>query len=123
MVNIGPKFGPMVKSTSLSLKSATPANAYQFTIQSRFLTDPRKRTLKIIVEKGENAGKQHFFPTMFSTLSKKYVLIFATYNLWSANSASFDQSKILSFGNELTADGLKLCSLKNGIMNTNPKLI
>ena len=40
------------------------------TTQSRLLTTMRKKALKNIVGKGENAGNQHFFPfpAMFTTL-------------------------------------------------------
>ena len=42
------------------------------------------------------------FPTMFSTLSKREIIILATSNFTSANAFNFVQSKILSFGKELT---------------------
>ena len=41
-------------------------------------------------------------PTMFSTLSKREIIIFVTFNSSSANAFNLDQSKILSSGNGLT---------------------
>ena len=45
-----------------------------------------KKALENTVGKGENAGNQHFSPftTMFSTLSKREIVILATLNLSSA---------------------------------------
>ena len=56
--------------------------------------------------KGEDAGNRAFspFPTMFSTLSKRNFYFSVTFILSSANPSNFDQSKILSFGKELTDD-------------------
>ena len=50
---------------------------------------------------------QHFllFPTMFSTLPKSNFNFWFTFILSSANAFNFDQSKILSFGKELTEMG------------------
>ena len=60
-------------------------------------TTLRKKTLENIVGKEENAGNQHFlpFPTVFSTLSKREIIIFATLNLSSANAFNLVTSKIL----------------------------
>ena len=41
------------------------------------------------------------YKTMFSTKSKKEIMISATINLLSANAFNLDQAKILSFGKEL----------------------
>ena len=38
---------------------------------------------------------------MFSTLSRRALIILATFNLSSANASNLDKSKILSFGKEL----------------------
>ena len=47
--------------------------------------------------------KKHFSPspTVFSTLSKREIIILATFNLSSASALNFAMSKILSFGKEL----------------------
>ena len=60
----------------------------------------RRRTFNNILEKGENARRsnQHFLKIFF-TFSKKHFLIYATFSLSSANALTYDQSKILSFGN------------------------
>ena len=61
---------------------------YLFTTQSRLLTPLEKRKLlKTLWKKGENADNQHFL--LFPTLS-------------SAIRSNLDQSKILSFGKELS---------------------
>ena len=54
--------------------------------------------------KGENAVNQHFllFPQCFLTLSKKEIIILATFNFSSANAFNLVTSKILLFGKELT---------------------
>ena len=41
------------------------------------------------------------FPTVFSTLSQRVIVIFATFNLSSANCFQFGHIQILSFGKEL----------------------
>ena len=53
-------------------------SAKRFTTQSRLLTTLKKTLSKIIVEKGENAGNQHFllFPQCFLPIQKKLILIF-----------------------------------------------
>ena len=73
---------------------------YLFTTQSRLLTT-LKKALENMVGKRENAGYQHFllFP-VFSSLSKREILISATFNLSSAN-AFLQMPKMLSFGKEL----------------------
>ena len=59
--------------------------------------------LKTLWEKGENAGTQHFllFPAMFSTLAKTSFNFSNKFILSSANAFNLDQSKILSYGEEL----------------------
>ena len=54
--------------------------------------------------KGKNAGNQHFllFPTMFSPLPKTIFIFSVMFTLSSANAFNLDQSKIFSFGKELT---------------------
>ena len=61
-------------------------------------------TLQKTVGKGENAGVPAFspFPTVFSTLSKREIIIRGTYDLSSANTFNLVLSKNLSFGKELT---------------------
>ena len=56
-----------------------------------------------MVGKGENAGYQHFFffPQFFIH-SKTKIIILAIFNLSSAITFNLDQSRILSFGKELT---------------------
>ena len=44
------------------------------------------------------------FPTVFSTLSKTEIIIFVTFNVWSANAFNLVWSKILSCGNGLNHD-------------------
>ena len=59
--------------------------------------------LENTVGKGENDCNQHFslFPTVFSTLSRKEIIILTTSILSSANAFNLHQAKILLFGNEL----------------------
>ena len=61
------------------------------------------KALENTVGKGENAGNQHFilFP-VFSTLSKRKIVILAMFNLLFANAFNLVTSKILSFGTGLT---------------------
>ena len=54
------------------------------------------------VGKGENAGNQHLLLFRHCTLSKREILILATFNLSSANAFNLVTSKILSFGKGLT---------------------
>ena len=67
--------------------------------------DLRKKPLENIVRKGENAGNQHFlpFPQCFLPFPTQIFnfAITCTFILWSANAINLDQSKILSFGEEL----------------------
>ena len=60
----------------------------------------RKKALENTVGKGENAGNQHFllFPTVFSTLSKREIIIVTTSILSSTTAFNLDKAKILSFG-------------------------
>ena len=60
------------------------------------------KALENTVAKGETTGNQHFllFPTVFSTLSHKFVNL-ATFNLLSANAFNLVMSKTLSFGKRL----------------------
>ena len=48
-------------------------------------------------------GNQHFllFPTVFSALSKRKIVILATFNLFSANAFNLVTSKNLPFGKGL----------------------
>ena len=73
-----------------------------FTTQSRLLMTLWKNPFENIVGKGENAGNQHFllFPTMFSTLSFREIIILAKFKLPSGNTFNLGQFKILSFGRE-----------------------
>ena len=79
---------------------------------------PKKKALENTVGKGENAGNQHFllFPTVFSTLSKREIIILANYNLSSANAFNLVKSKTLSFGNGIilsqTSSDLYLSALQ-----------
>ena len=59
-----------------------------------------KKALENMVGKGENAGYQHFcpFPTVFSALSERKIVIF---NLPSVNAFNLVKSEISSFGNGL----------------------
>ena len=74
-----------------------------FTKQSRLLTTLKRKALENTMGKGENAGNQHFllFPTVFSTLSKREIIILIIFNMSSAKAFNFDKSNILSFGKEL----------------------
>ena len=76
-----------------------------FTTQFRLITTLHKKPSETIVGKGENAGNQQIFPfsTMFSTLSKTNFKFSVTFILSPANAFNFDQSKILSFGKELSS--------------------
>ena len=74
------------------------------TTHSRLLTTLRKKSFANIVEKGENAGNQHFllFPQCFFYPSKiKFQVLIHTFELSSANAFNLDRFKILSFGKEL----------------------
>ena len=62
----------------------------------------------------ENAGPSIFsFPTVFSTLSKREILILATFDLSSANAFKLVKSKILSNGKGLINNKLKEDSSSN----------
>ena len=62
----------------------------------------KKKDLENTVGKGENASNQHFLRFLvFSSLSKQVIIIFAMFNLSSANASNLNQSKNLSFGKEL----------------------
>ena len=65
-------------------------------------TPPTEKAFENIVEKGENAGNQHFLlsPKMFSTFLKTNSNFSATFDLSYTNAFSLDQSTILSFGKE-----------------------
>ena len=58
------------------------------------------KTLENTVGKGENAGMPEFCPfsTVFSTLSKREIIMTATFNLSSANAFNLVLSKNLSSG-------------------------
>ena len=74
-----------------------------FTRQSRLLTTLKKKPFENTMGKGENASNQHslFFPTVFSILSRREIIILATCNLLSANAFNLDTSKMLLFGKGL----------------------
>ena len=57
-----------------------------------------------IVGKGENGGNQHFllFPQCFLFYQEEKIIILTTFNMSSATAFNSDQSKILSFGKELS---------------------
>ena len=61
-----------------------------------------KKVFENTVGKGANAGNQLFllFP-VFSTLSRREIIILTTFNLLSANAFNVVMSKILLFGKEL----------------------
>ena len=64
-----------------------------------------KKTFENIVRKGENAGNQHFllFPQCFLPFPKQGLLFYSNFFMSSANAFNLDQSKVLSFGKELTS--------------------
>ena len=49
------------------------------------------------------------FPTMFSTLSRREIIILATFDLSSAHALNLVNSKILSFGKDLTLSKTSPC--------------
>ena len=62
----------------------------------------KKKALENTVERGENAGNQHFlFFPVFSSLWKREIIILAMFNLSSANAFNLITSKILLFSKEL----------------------
>ena len=63
-------------------------------------TTPTEKLSENIVEKGENAGNQHFllFPQCFLPFTKHFFSI--TFILTFACAFNLDQSKIVSFSNE-----------------------
>ena len=63
-----------------------------------------KRAFENIVGRGENAGNRHFllFPQCFLLFQNTEIIICVTFILLYANAFNLDQSKILSFGKELT---------------------
>ena len=68
-------------------------------MQSRLLTNLKKRALENTVGKRENAGNPVFppFPTVFSTPPNRKIIILATFNLSSANAFYLVLSKTLLF--------------------------
>ena len=52
-----------------------------------------EKALENTVRKEENAGNQHF-PTVFSALSKREIVILATFNLSSASAFNLVMSKL-----------------------------
>ena len=59
----------------------------------------KKKALENTVVRGENAGNQHFLPLpVFPSLSKRNIVISATFNLSSGNTFNLVMSKNLSFG-------------------------
>ena len=71
-----------------------------FTTNSKLLIPLENKASENIVEKGENAGNQHFllFPQCFLPFPNYFSF---TSILSSANAFNLDQSKILSYGNGL----------------------
>ena len=69
---------------------------------SQVLATLKKRPNENIVEKGENAGNQHFllFPQSFSTLSTTNFIF--TVRFHAANAFNLDRSKIYFFAKEFT---------------------
>ena len=65
--------------------------------------DPKVEPFENIVGKGENAGNQHFllFPQCLYPFKTKFIFS-AELSLLSANAFNLDQSKKLSFGEELS---------------------
>ena len=74
------------------------------TTQSRLLTTLKMKSFENIVEKGESAGKQHFFlfTSIFSTISKTNFIFSFTFILSSTSAFNLDLSKNLLFDKELT---------------------
>ena len=73
--------------------------------QFRVLTTLNKKPFENIVEKGENAGNQHFFlfPQCFPVLSKNPEIITGTtFILSSANALKLVESETSLFGKEVT---------------------
>ena len=68
-----------------------------FTTQSKVLMNLGWRAFETIVEKGENAGNQHFL--LFPQDLLHYQ--FSRFNLSSANALNLNESRISSLGNEL----------------------
>ena len=73
-----------------------------FTTKSRLLTTLTKKPFETIEGKGENAGNQYFllFPQCFFFF-QPYQGQESSFMFSSANALNLDQSKILSFGNDL----------------------
>ena len=74
-----------------------------FPTQSRLLTTLKNEPFENLVEKGENAGNQHFllFPQCFLPFPKQISIFSVIFILSTANAFNCDQSIILSF--ELTS--------------------
>ena len=74
------------------------------TKQPGLLTTLGKKPFENILGKGENACNQHslLFQKMFSTLPKRNFNVLVAFILSSAIALNLNQSKILSFGKELT---------------------
>ena len=68
-----------------------------------FLTTPKKKDFEKQRRKRRKCWLPAFcqFPTVFSNLSKREIIILTTSNLSSANAFNLDQSGILSFDKEL----------------------
>ena len=78
------------------------------TTQSQLLRTLKKKTLENTVGKEENAGDQHFlsFPTVFSVLPQREIVIVATFNLLYANAFNLIMSKNLLFCKVLIGESL-----------------
>ena len=70
-----------------------------------------KKALENTVEKGENAGNQHFllFPLCFLLYENTKIIILAMLKLSSANAFNLVMSKILSFGKVLSPPFARAC--------------
>ena len=62
-------------------------------------SNPENKAFENIVEKGENAGNQHF--VLFPQYSLSFQKQITNFMLSSANAFNLDKSEILSFGKEL----------------------
>ena len=73
-----------------------------------------EKVFKKKMGKGENADKPAFspFPTVFSTLSKREIIILAIFNL-SANHFDLVTSKILSLSKEISDKNVDLSNPKH----------
>ena len=69
-------------------KTQNAGNIYIYSITNKRYTTQKYIYLENTVGKTQNAGNKHF-PKVFSTLSKKEILILETYNLSSATASNW----------------------------------